>query len=333
MGSKRQNADVFARLAEGLAARGHPACTPDHVRSKVKELRQGYARADLGPPPPLAPFTGSSGKSWAPGTPPPPLATLDTSADESQQVPETESTPEASPAPQGAPPGAHPGTQEEEEEASSDGGLLIDLPFRSSSRASTRWVFPDRGTGPSAAPSEGPESTGAASVVPESPLGPSQQASPSAEHGPAPGRSRQQRSHPQASTDSQLLATLRCQLEVCERRLQVEEPWLHLQERVLAWRQEAWGAFTHTFQDIARHLAPPPLRPPLHLPLRLPSLHHQPSWGLPPRGTMGLRTPPGPICRFSRPPPSLDGASGPDVGRAPPHQALDNILHLFVLEN
>ncbi|XP_074865086.1 uncharacterized protein LOC142020795 isoform X1 [Carettochelys insculpta] len=76
MGSKRRNADAFARLAEGLAARGHPACTPDHVRSKVKELRQGYARArdaasQYGAALPLAPFTGSSGPSWAPGTSPP----------------------------------------------------------------------------------------------------------------------------------------------------------------------------------------------------------------------------------------------------------------------
>ncbi|XP_074840749.1 transcription factor Sp4 isoform X3 [Carettochelys insculpta] len=43
-------------------------------------------------------------------------------------------------------------------------------------------------TSVAAAPSEGPESTGAPSVVPESPPGSSHQPRPSAEHGPAPGQ-------------------------------------------------------------------------------------------------------------------------------------------------
>ncbi|XP_074845092.1 uncharacterized protein LOC142010598 [Carettochelys insculpta] len=187
MGSKRRNADAFAQLAEGLAARAHPAHTPDHVRSKVKLLRQGCARAQdtasqSGATPAACPFYRELRAILGPQYTSSPPATLDTSGDKPQQALET------SPAPQGPPQEPTPGTPEEEEESSSDrGGLQIDLPSRSSSRASARRVSPDRGSGLSAAPSEGPESTGAASVVPDSPPGPSQQASPSAEHGAAPG--------------------------------------------------------------------------------------------------------------------------------------------------
>ncbi|XP_074855661.1 uncharacterized protein LOC142015760 [Carettochelys insculpta] len=164
MGSKQWNADVFARLSEGLAAWGYRVRTPDHVRSKVKELRQGYAQAQdtasrSGAASAACPFYKELREILGPWYTTSPLATLDTSADEPQQAPEPESGPEASPAPQGPPEEPTPGTAEEEEgESSSDGGLLIDLPSRSSSRASARWVSPDCGSGPSAAPSEGPES-------------------------------------------------------------------------------------------------------------------------------------------------------------------------------
>ncbi|XP_074834129.1 uncharacterized protein LOC142002161 [Carettochelys insculpta] len=265
MGSKRQNADPFSWLAEGLAARGHPVRTPDHVRSKVKELRQGYARAwerpaDLGPPPSLAPFTGSSGKSWAPGTPPP-LRPLLTPQSTSPSRPQRRSSPWRQAlhlrGPPRSPPLGHQRRRRRGGSSSSDVGLHITLPSRSSSRASAHPVSPDRGSGPSAAPSEGPESAGKVSVVPESPPGPSLQASPSAEHRPAPGRGRRwTQHHPWTATDPQLLAILRRQLEVSEQHLRVEERRLHLQERVLAWRQEAWGAFMRTFERIADYLAP-----------------------------------------------------------------------------
>ncbi|XP_075791311.1 uncharacterized protein LOC142830418 [Pelodiscus sinensis] len=43
--SRQQNADIFGRMAEALAQRGHYPRTQDQVRSKVKELRQGYVKA------------------------------------------------------------------------------------------------------------------------------------------------------------------------------------------------------------------------------------------------------------------------------------------------
>ncbi|XP_074843907.1 uncharacterized protein LOC142009567 [Carettochelys insculpta] len=259
MGSKRWNADAFVRLANGLAARGHPARIPDHVRSKVKELRQGYARAQdaasrSGATPVTCPFyrelrdiLGSRHTSSPP-------ATLDTSADEPQQALQTESAPEASPAPQGPPPEAIPGTSRQEEEEEEEGGgsssaessLQILLPSRSSSRASAPRGSPDRGSGPT-----GPEeSAGEASVVPESPPGPSLQGSPSAEERPAPWRARRQtpRLLPLTATDPQLLAILQ-QLEVSEQHLQ-------LQKRAVAWRQEAWGAYMQTFNRLVDYLAP-----------------------------------------------------------------------------
>ncbi|XP_074839668.1 uncharacterized protein LOC142007046 [Carettochelys insculpta] len=114
MGSKRRNADAFAQLAEGLAARGHPACTPDHVRSKVKELQQGYARARdaagrSGAAPVTHPFYRELRAILGPRHTSSPPATLDTSADEPQQAPEAESAPEASPAPRGPPRSPPPG--------------------------------------------------------------------------------------------------------------------------------------------------------------------------------------------------------------------------------
>ncbi|XP_074861507.1 uncharacterized protein LOC142019050 [Carettochelys insculpta] len=113
MGSKRQNADAFARLAEGLAAWGHPARTPDHVCSKVKELRQGYARARdaagrSGAAPVTCPFYRELRDILGPRHTSSPPATLDTSAEEPQQAPEAESAPEASPAPWGPPPRSPP---------------------------------------------------------------------------------------------------------------------------------------------------------------------------------------------------------------------------------
>ncbi|XP_074860681.1 uncharacterized protein LOC142018618 [Carettochelys insculpta] len=99
---------------------------------------------------------------------------------------------------------------------------------------------------------EGPEeSAGEASVVLESPPGPSLQGSPSAEERPAPRRARRRTPRLQlpTATDPQLLAILRRQLEVSEQHLQ-------LQERALAWRQEAWGAYMQTFNRLVDYLAP-----------------------------------------------------------------------------
>ncbi|XP_074858326.1 uncharacterized protein LOC142017411 [Carettochelys insculpta] len=254
MGSKRQNADAFAWLAEGLAARGHPARTPDRVRSKVKELRQGYARARdaagrSGAAPVTCPFYRELRDILGPRHTSSPPATLDTLAEEPQQAPEAEYAPEVSPAPLEPTPGAPEQEEEDEGDSSStETGLQILLPSRSSSRASAPRVSPDRGSGPTAAPSEGPESAGEASVVPETPPGPSLQASPSAEDRPAPQRARRQTQHHHhpTATDPQLLAIHRRQLEVAEQRLRVEQRRLHLQERALAWRQEAWGGPTWT---------------------------------------------------------------------------------------
>ncbi|XP_074847927.1 uncharacterized protein LOC142012040 [Carettochelys insculpta] len=268
MGSKRRNADAFARLAEGLAARGHPARTPDHVQSKVKELRQGYARARdaagrSGAAPVTCPFYRELRDIVGTRHTSSPPATLDTSAEESQQALQPESAPEVSPAPRGPPLEPTPRAPEQEEEekegdsSSTDTGLHILLPSRSSSQASAPWVSPDCGSGPTAAPSEGPESAGEASAVPESPPGPSLQASPSAEDRPAPrwARRQTQHHHPMAA-DPQLLALHRRQVEVAEQQLRVEQRRLHLQEGALAWRQEAWGAYMETFNHIVDYLAP-----------------------------------------------------------------------------
>ncbi|XP_075765652.1 uncharacterized protein LOC142820500 [Pelodiscus sinensis] len=43
--SQRQNADIYGHMAEALAQKGHYPRTQDQVRSKVKELRQGYVKA------------------------------------------------------------------------------------------------------------------------------------------------------------------------------------------------------------------------------------------------------------------------------------------------
>ncbi|XP_074839743.1 uncharacterized protein LOC142007105 isoform X2 [Carettochelys insculpta] len=256
MGSKRRNADAFARLAEGLAARGHPACTPDHVRSKVKELRQGYSRAQdaasqSGAAPVTCPFYRELRDILGPRHTSSPPATLDTSADEPQQALQMESAPGGKPRTPEATPGTSRQKEEEEEEggsSSTESSLqILLLPSRSSSRASAPRGSPDRGSGPT-----GPEeSAGEASVVPESPPGPSLQGSPSAENRPAPRRARRRtpRLQPPTATDLQLLAIHRRQLEVAKQHLQ-------LQERALAWRQEAWGAYMDTFNRLVDYLAP-----------------------------------------------------------------------------
>ncbi|XP_074853259.1 uncharacterized protein LOC142014504 [Carettochelys insculpta] len=145
-----------------------------------------------------------------------------------------------------------PSWQEEEEEggsSSAESGLqILLLPSRSSSRASAPWGSPDHGSGPT----EGPEeSAGETSVVPETPPGPSLQASPLAVDQPAPrwARRRTPRHHQLTATDPQLLAIYRRQLEVAEQHLQ-------LQERALAWRQEAWRAYMETFNRLVDYLAP-----------------------------------------------------------------------------
>ncbi|XP_074852531.1 cytochrome c oxidase assembly factor 8 isoform X1 [Carettochelys insculpta] len=182
-----------------------------------------------------------------------------------------------------------------------------------------------------AAPSEGPESAGEASVVPESPPGPSLQASPSAEDRPAPrqARWRTQHHHPTA-TDPQLLALHRRQVEVAEQRLRVEHRHLHLQERALAWRQEAWGACIETFNCIADYLAPhaapaaavpaliaPPAAPPAAPVVAVPSAIAPPPRAVPLRETWDQLTLAGHICWSARPPASPGQGCG--RGRAPGH--------------
>ncbi|XP_074841661.1 uncharacterized protein LOC142008374 [Carettochelys insculpta] len=267
VGSKRRNVDAFARLADGLAARGHPARTPDHVRSKVKELRQGYSRARdaasrSGAAPVTCPFYRELRDILGSRHTSPPLATLDTSADEPQQALQPGSAPEVSPAPRGSPPEAIPGTsrqgEEEEEEggsSSTDSSLqILLLPSQSSSRASDPRGSPDRGSGPT-----GPEeSAGEASVVPESPPGPSLQGSPSAEEPPAPRRARRRTPCllPAVATDPQLLTIHRRQLEVSEQQLEVSRQYIRLQEQALAWRRESWGALVDTVNRLVDFLAP-----------------------------------------------------------------------------
>ncbi|XP_075757470.1 uncharacterized protein LOC142818867 [Pelodiscus sinensis] len=43
--SRQRNADIYGRMAEALAQKGHYPHTQDQVRSKVKELWQGYVKA------------------------------------------------------------------------------------------------------------------------------------------------------------------------------------------------------------------------------------------------------------------------------------------------
>ncbi|XP_074835262.1 uncharacterized protein LOC142002775 [Carettochelys insculpta] len=260
MGSKRRNADAFARLADGLAARGHPARTPDHVRSKVKELRQSYARARdaasrSGAAPVTCPFYRELRDILDSRHTSSPPATLDTSADEPEQALQPGSAPEVSPAPRGPPLEAIPGTSRQEEEEEEEGGSsstdsslqIFLLPSRSSSRASDPRGSPDRGSGPTGLE----ESASEALVVPETPPGPSLQGSPSAEEPPAPRRARRRtlRLLPAAATDPQLLAILRRQLEVSEQHLR-------LQEQALAWHREAWGALLDTVNRLVDYLAP-----------------------------------------------------------------------------
>ncbi|XP_074839560.1 uncharacterized protein LOC142006946 [Carettochelys insculpta] len=225
MGSKRRNADAFARLAEGLATGVTlPALrTMSGVKSKSwgrVTPGPGMRPANLGPPFHL-PFYRELRDILGPRHTYSPLATLDTSAEEPQQAPEPESS------------------------------------LESSSRASAPRVSPDRGSGPTAAPSERLESAGEASVVPETPLGPSLQASPSADYrlDPRWARRRTQQHHTPA-TDPQMLAIHRRQLEVAEQRLRVEQRCLHLQEWALAWREEAWGAYMETYNRLVYYLAP-----------------------------------------------------------------------------
>ncbi|XP_074844483.1 uncharacterized protein LOC142010117 [Carettochelys insculpta] len=287
---------AFVRKIEGAAAELRPG--------------PGCGRLIWGRPPSLAPFTGSSGTSWAPGTPPPlwPRLILRPT---SPSRPRRRSPPPRQALHPGVPPRSPPGALEEEEgeSSSSDAGLRIAIPSRSSSRASAPRVSPDHGSGPSAAPSEGPESAGELSVVPDSPLGPSLQASPSVENRPAPrwGRQRTQHHHPMA-TDPQLLAIHHRQLEVAEQRLRVEERRLQLQERALAWRQEAWGAFMRTFDCITDYLAP-----------HAAPAAAAPALPAPPSGP--LAAPPAALSTVAQPPategPSAEGDLGPADTRRP----------------
>ncbi|XP_074837448.1 uncharacterized protein LOC142003951 [Carettochelys insculpta] len=319
MGIKQRNADVFARLAEGLAAWGHPVLTPDHFRSKMKALRQGYAQArDTASRCGATPTTCSFYREL--GNPGPPVhllppANLDTSGDKPQQAPETE----ASPAPQGPQQEPTPGAAQQEEEAaaSSKGALLIDLPSHSSSRASARWVSPACG-------SRAERQLHHLRALRAQALcllcwtahwghrsRPTQQRSPDQAKdepdsaGAIPGRPLT----PSCSPPSGI--SWRCLSTACRWRSSSS-----------TCRSEHWpgtrrlGGLSCGPLSGSWSTWPPPS---LRLPSLQAALHQQLSWSLPPRGTTGLRTRPGPICRFSRPLPSLNRASGPDVGRAPPH--------------
>ncbi|XP_074859922.1 uncharacterized protein LOC142018229 [Carettochelys insculpta] len=221
--------------------------------------------ADLGPPLSLAPFRGSSGTSWAPGTPPPlrpPLIPRPTSPSRPfSRSPPRRQAPHPGGPPRSPPPGHRSRRRRRRRWApplQSSGCRSSSCPPGAAAGRPPPRGSPDRGSGPTAAPSEGPESAGEASVVPESPPGPSLQASPSAEDRPAPRQARRRTpQHHTAATDPQLLAIHRRQLEVAEQHLQVEQRRLHLQERELAWRQEAWGAYMETFNRLVDYLAPP----------------------------------------------------------------------------
>ncbi|XP_074853972.1 glutamine amidotransferase-like class 1 domain-containing protein 1 isoform X2 [Carettochelys insculpta] len=43
--TRRRNAEIYSRMASALAQQGHPPRSLEQVRSKVKELRQGWTRA------------------------------------------------------------------------------------------------------------------------------------------------------------------------------------------------------------------------------------------------------------------------------------------------
>ncbi|XP_074840125.1 uncharacterized protein LOC142007398 [Carettochelys insculpta] len=321
MGSKRRKADAFTWLAEGLAARGHPAHTPDHVRSKVKELQQGYAQARdaasrSGAAPVTCPFYRELREILGPQHTSSLPATLDTSADEPQQAPEAESTLEASPATQGPSPRSPPLGHRRRRRGDPP-------PAMRGSRSPSRPGAP-AGRLPTGCPlTVGVDHQLHHRRVRRAPE--RCQWSWRAHRGhhcrPAPQRSTNQ---PQGGADGgpstthgrrrtpQLLATLRRQLEVSEQRLWVDERRLQLREQALAWRQEAWGAFMCTFERIVDYLDPPcrasclsahpacstrrstrcsPRRPPPR--------------GLLLRGTWGLLTPASHICWFARPPASL----------------------------
>ncbi|XP_074854636.1 uncharacterized protein LOC142015117 [Carettochelys insculpta] len=167
-------------------------------------------------------------------------------------------------------------------------------PLREGEQPGPNWVQHGATTGPSTLTTKsGPEeSAGEASVVPETPPGPSLQGSPLAEEPPAPRRARRRtpRLLPAVATDPQLLAILRRQLEVSERQLEVSEQHLRLQEQALAWRRESWGGLLDTVNRLVDFLAP----------------HAAPA------------VPPPAMAAPAAPPPAAPAAAGPSAIAPPP---------------
>ncbi|XP_074859284.1 uncharacterized protein LOC142017864 [Carettochelys insculpta] len=209
--------------------------------------RPGTQPADLGLPPPLAPITGSSGLSWAPGAPlSPPPATLDTTADEPQPASETGSGLEAS----SAPPCLQPGPSTPATEWSSEEGeLVLDVPSCSSSQVFASWASPEPGSAPSAAPS----------LVPNSPPRPPEHQLSGTPPAPVRVHSRGRHCHTTITYDPEVAAALRRQVDLMERRFQFEE-------REAAWHRfmATFNRVADTFEELVAHLPPPDvLRPAL----------------------------------------------------------------------
>ncbi|XP_074853970.1 glutamine amidotransferase-like class 1 domain-containing protein 1 isoform X1 [Carettochelys insculpta] len=80
--TRRRNAEIYSRMASALAQQGHPPRSLEQVRSKVKELRQGYARARdavgcSGAEPPSCPYYWELHRILGRGDTSPPCHSLD----------------------------------------------------------------------------------------------------------------------------------------------------------------------------------------------------------------------------------------------------------------
>ncbi|XP_074862043.1 uncharacterized protein LOC142019286 [Carettochelys insculpta] len=215
--------------------------------------------ADLGATPITHPFYRELRDILGPRHTSSPPATLDTLAEEPQQAPEQESTPEVSPAPRGPPLEPTPRAPEQEEEgdsSSTETGLQILLPSRSSSRVSAlgvrrpwEWTYSCTigRTGERRRGFSGPGNPSGA-IAPGQPLS-------RRPTGPTAGKMADPA--PDSDGPPQLLAIHRRQLEVAEQHLQVEQRHLHLQEQALAWPQEAWGGVHGHVQPPSRLPGPP----------------------------------------------------------------------------
>ncbi|XP_074856873.1 uncharacterized protein LOC142016665 [Carettochelys insculpta] len=133
----RRNDPAFAHLAQGLAARGHPSRTPEQVRCKVKELRQGYMRAQdsarrSSRAPASCPFYHKLRDLLAVDYYSPPHITMETAAPEPPAAPEEEEEDEG------------PATVDVPSDGeSTDGSLVITVPSTASSQAPSSRASPN----------------------------------------------------------------------------------------------------------------------------------------------------------------------------------------------